>query len=81
MEKERKVKPIETTFELVEIIKKSLPAKVLRQKGHPAKQVFQALRLRAEQSRLTMSLLQQTLTVTLLTIILQRMTIMFSNRG
>lgn len=45
IEKERKVKPIETTFELVEIIKKSLPAKVLRQKGHPAKQVFQALRI------------------------------------
>lgn len=45
IEKERKVKPIETTFQLVEIIKKSLPAKVLRQKGHPAKQVFQALRI------------------------------------
>lgn len=43
--KERTIKPIETTFELVEIIKKSLPAKVLRQKGHPAKQVFQALRI------------------------------------
>lgn len=45
IEKERKLKPIETTFELVEVIKKSLPAKVLRQKGHPAKQVFQALRI------------------------------------
>ncbi len=45
IEKERKVKPIETTFELVDIIKRSLPAKVLRQKGHPAKQVFQALRI------------------------------------
>ncbi len=43
--KERTIKPIETTFDLVEIIKKSLPAKVLRQKGHPAKQVFQALRI------------------------------------
>ena len=41
----RKVKPIETTFELVEIIKKSLPAAVLRKQGHPAKQVFQALRI------------------------------------
>lgn len=45
IERERKIKPIETTFELVEIIKKSLPAKVLRKKGHPAKQVFQALRI------------------------------------
>lgn len=45
IEKARQIKPIKTTFELVEIIKKSLPAKVLRQKGHPAKQVFQALRI------------------------------------
>lgn len=45
IEKARKEKPIETTFDLVEIIKKSLPAAVLRKKGHPAKQVFQALRI------------------------------------
>lgn len=45
IEKERNVKPIETTFELVDIIKRSLPAKELRKKGHPAKQVFQALRI------------------------------------
>lgn len=45
IEKERKIKPIETTFELVDIIKKSLPAKELRKKGHPAKQVFQAIRI------------------------------------
>lgn len=43
--KTRQEKPIETTFELVEIIKKSLPAKVLAKKGHPAKQTFQALRI------------------------------------
>ena len=43
--KARDEKPIETTFELVEVIKKSLPAKELRKKGHPAKQVFQALRI------------------------------------
>lgn len=41
----RNDKPIETTFELVEIIKKSLPAKVLSKKGHPAKQCFQAIRI------------------------------------
>lgn len=41
----RAVKPIDTTFELVDIIKSSLPAAVLRKAGHPAKQVFQALRI------------------------------------
>ncbi len=41
----RKEKPINTTFELVDIIKSALPAKVLNQKGHPAKKVFQALRV------------------------------------
>lgn len=41
----RSEKPIETTFELVDIIKKSLPAKVLNKKGHPAKQCFQAIRI------------------------------------
>jgi 16S rRNA (cytosine1402-N4)-methyltransferase len=43
--KARQIKPIQTTFELVEIIKKSLPMKVLAKKGHPAKQTFQALRI------------------------------------
>lgn len=41
----RTVKHIETTFELVDIIKSALPAAVLRKSGHPAKQVFQALRI------------------------------------
>ena len=45
IEKARAIKPIETTFDLVDIIKSSLPQKVLRQKGHPAKQTFQALRI------------------------------------
>lgn len=43
--KERETKLIETTFELVEIIKKSKSFKELNKKGHPAKQVFQALRI------------------------------------
>ncbi len=43
--RQRNVKPIETTFELVEIIKKALPKKVLSKKGHPAKQTFQAIRI------------------------------------
>ncbi|MGD9604630.1 MAG: 16S rRNA (cytosine(1402)-N(4))-methyltransferase RsmH [Bacilli bacterium] len=36
---------IETTFELVEIIKRGIPAFARRTGGHPAKQVFQALRI------------------------------------
>lgn len=47
--KSRKEKPIETTFELVEIIKKALPASALRGSGHPAKQTFQAIRIEVNQ--------------------------------
>ncbi|MBQ1511991.1 MAG: 16S rRNA (cytosine(1402)-N(4))-methyltransferase RsmH [Erysipelotrichaceae bacterium] len=43
--KRRAEKPIETTFELVDVIKMSLPPKELAKKGHPAKQCFQALRI------------------------------------
>ena len=43
--KYRSKKPIETTFELVDIIKDSKPMKVLAKAGHPAKQAFQALRI------------------------------------
>ena len=43
--KEREKHPIDTTFELVEIIKKSKPAKELKKAGHPAKQIFQAIRI------------------------------------
>lgn len=43
--KARKQKKIETTFELVDIIKKSMPAKALREKQHPAKRTFQAIRI------------------------------------
>ena len=43
--KRRAEKEINTTFELVEIIKKSKPMKELSKPGHPAKQVFQALRI------------------------------------
>lgn len=43
--KAREEAPIHTTFQLVEIIKRALPAKKKAQKGHPAKQTFQALRI------------------------------------
>lgn len=41
----RQQKPVETTLELVEIIKASKPQKELAKKGHPSKQIFQALRI------------------------------------
>ena len=41
--------PIQTTFELVELIKQTKPKKALMKKGHPAKQVFQALRMEVNQ--------------------------------
>lgn len=40
-----KNRPIKTTLELVEVIKKALPMKVLKKKGHPAKLTFQAIRI------------------------------------
>lgn len=40
-----KNRPIESTLELVDVIKKGLPNKVLNSKGHPAKKVFQAIRI------------------------------------
>jgi 16S rRNA (cytosine1402-N4)-methyltransferase len=38
-------KPIETTAELVDIIKASMPARALRERQHPAKRSFQAIRI------------------------------------
>lgn len=42
--KYRENKNIETTFELVDIIKKSMPFKAMRE-GHPARRTFQAIRI------------------------------------
>jgi 16S rRNA (cytosine1402-N4)-methyltransferase len=47
--KHRALKPIETTFELVDIIKEAMPNKELNKKGHPAKKVFQAIRIEVNQ--------------------------------
>ena len=41
----REERPIETTFELVDIIKSAMPAAALREKQHPAKRSFQAIRI------------------------------------
>ena len=41
----REDRPIGTTGELVEIIRSAMPAKALREKQHPAKRTFQAIRI------------------------------------
>ena len=43
--KRREQGPVETTLELVDIIKSALPAAALREKQHPAKRCFQAIRI------------------------------------
>ena len=45
IEASRAKKTIETTFELVELIKDGIPAPARRKGGHPAKRVFQAIRI------------------------------------
>ncbi len=45
IEAHRELKPIETTSELVDIIKEAIPAPARRTGGHPAKRVFQAIRI------------------------------------
>lgn len=45
IEREREKKPIETTLELVDIIRGAMPSKALREKQHPAKRSFQAIRI------------------------------------
>jgi len=45
IEAARAVKPIETTAELVELIKEAIPAPARRKGGHPAKRIFQAVRI------------------------------------
>jgi len=45
---ERKTKQVETTFELVDIIKHAIPAR-FRKEGHPGKKTFQAIRIEVNQ--------------------------------
>lgn len=45
IEARREMKPIKTTFELVDIIKDAIPAPARRTGGHPAKRTFQAIRI------------------------------------
>ena len=41
----REKAPVETTLELVDIIRSAMPAQALREKQHPAKRSFQAIRI------------------------------------
>ena len=41
----REERPVETTLELVEVIKSAMPSAALREKQHPAKRSFQAIRI------------------------------------
>lgn len=45
IDQKRKSSPVKTTVELAEIIKGAIPAPARREGGHPAKRVFQALRI------------------------------------
>ena len=45
IEQVRAVAPIDTTLALAEVIKSALPQKELKKKGHPAKRIFQAIRI------------------------------------
>lgn len=56
----REKKPVETTFELVDIIKGALPAAALREKQHPAKRCFQAIRIAVNDELSAISALMDT---------------------
>ena len=45
IDRRRQQQPIATTLELVEVIRGALPAQALREKQHPAKRSFQAIRI------------------------------------
>lgn len=56
---ERKIKPVETTEELVRVIKKAVPAGARRDGPHPAKRTFQAIRIAVNQE---LTILEETFT-------------------
>ena len=45
IERRRQQAPIQTTLELTDVIKSAMPPQALREKQHPAKRVFQAIRI------------------------------------
>ena len=57
----RTEKPIETTFELVEVIKKAIPAAARKDGPHPAKRTFQAIRIEVNNE---LKIIEQTIEAT-----------------
>lgn len=57
----RAEKPIETTFELVEVIKKAIPAAARKDGPHPAKRTFQAIRIEVNNE---LKIIEQTIEAT-----------------
>ena len=53
IERVRTDRPIETTLELVDIIRSAMPASALREKQHPAKRSFQAIRSKTASSKMS----------------------------
>ena len=45
IERRRQEKPVQTTLELADIIRSAMPPRALREKQHPAKRSFQAIRI------------------------------------
>lgn len=58
--RERQDKPIETTTELVDIIRSAMPAAALREKQHPAKRSFQAIRIAVNDELTAVSTMMET---------------------
>ncbi len=55
----REQRPIETTLELVDIIRSAMPPQALREKQHPAKRSFQAIRIAVNDELNSVSLLMR----------------------
>lgn len=60
IERRRSDRPIETTLELVSVIRSAMPAQALREKQHPAKRSFQAIRIAVNDELNSVSRMMQT---------------------
>ena len=59
IERAREKAPIETTLELVEVIRSAMPAAALREKQHPAKRSFQGIRIAVNDELTSISRMMQ----------------------
>ena len=60
IERKRNEKPIETTLQLVDVIRGAMPGQALREKQHPAKRSFQAIRIAVNDELSAVSRMMQT---------------------